>query len=311
VAKDGAWYDKQNRPAGMWNLAGVALGQASLTLVEQATMLATIDNGGVYHTPHVITAITHSNAPPVLIKITSYPVFSSDPTQNANMASQVQYAMSKDDTSYGTAPGAAMSNGQEIIAKTGTTNTAQSAFFIGAIPSQAMAVALFTQLQGDQTTQTLNGLGGNPQGGFGGTWPAAIWHTYAEDMFVPLGVEQFPTPVFTGTAWNQVPPGLRNVGKPKKPGHGRNGGGNGDGNGNGNGGPTPFPTFSCDPALVTCQPGNGGGGNGGGNGGFGGGGPVNAAPAGAGLGAVVIGLPVWLRRRRQRASGPRRRPEAN
>jgi membrane peptidoglycan carboxypeptidase len=293
----------------MKDQAGVALGQASLSLVEQATMLATIDNGGMYHTPHVITAITHSNAPPVPIKVTSYPVFSSAPTQNANMASQVQYAMSKDDTSYGTAPGARMSNGQEIIAKTGTTNTAQSAFFIGAIPSQAMAVALFTELQGDKTAaarkQTLNGLGGNSQGGFGGTWPAAIWHTYAEDMFVPLGVEQFPTPVFTGTAWNQVPPGLRSVGKPKKPGHGQNG----NGNGNGNGGPTPFPTFSCDPTLVTCQPGNGGGGGGGFGGG--GGGPVNAAPAGAGLGAVVIALPVWLRRRRQRANGPRRRPEAN
>ena len=35
----------------MKDQAGVALGQASLTLVEQATMLATIDNGGVYHTP--------------------------------------------------------------------------------------------------------------------------------------------------------------------------------------------------------------------------------------------------------------------
>jgi membrane peptidoglycan carboxypeptidase len=225
--------------------AGVALGQASLSLVEQATMLATIDNGGVYHTPHVITAITHSNAPPVHIRVTSYPVFSSDPTQNANMASQVQYAMSKDDTSYGTAPGAAMSNGQEIIAKTGTTNSAQSAFFIGAIPSQAMAVALFTELQGDKTAaarkQTLNGLGGNSQGGFGGTWPAAIWHTYAEDMFVPLGVEQFPTPVFTGTAWNQVPPGLRNVGKPKKPGHGQNGTAQRSGGG---GAASPFPPLS-------------------------------------------------------------------
>ena len=115
--------------------------------------------------------------------------------------------MSKDDAPYGTAPGAGMSNGQEIIAKTGTTNTAQSAFFIGAIPSQAMAVALFTDLQGDKTakarSQTLNGLGGNSQGGFGGTWPAAIWHTYAEDMFVPLGVEQFPR------RSSPAPPGTR------------------------------------------------------------------------------------------------------
>ncbi len=56
--------------------------------------------------------------------------------------------MSKDDASYGTAPVSAMSNGQEIIAKTGTTNTAQSAFFIGAVPSQALAVAIFTEPAG-------------------------------------------------------------------------------------------------------------------------------------------------------------------
>ena len=45
-----------------------------------------------------------------------------------------------------------MSNGQEIIAKTGTTNTAQSAFFIGAIPTQALAVALFTNEQNGPRT---------------------------------------------------------------------------------------------------------------------------------------------------------------
>src|ERR1700728_83153 len=98
-------------------------------------------------------------------------------------------------TSFGTAPTAAMSNGQEIIAKTGTTNTAQSAFFIGAIPTQALAVGLFT----DKSAQSLPAdLGGNSQGGYGGTWPASIWHTYAEDKFVPLGVQQFPAPTFTG-----------------------------------------------------------------------------------------------------------------
>ena len=41
----------------MENEAGVALGQASLTVVEQATMLATIDNGGVYHSAHIIASI--------------------------------------------------------------------------------------------------------------------------------------------------------------------------------------------------------------------------------------------------------------
>jgi membrane peptidoglycan carboxypeptidase len=230
-------------------------------------------------------------------------VFSPDPTVNKNEASQVQYAMSKDDAPYGTAPGAGMSNGQEIIAKTGTTNSAQSAFFIGAIPSQAMAVALFTNQQG-KGDQTLDLLGGLSQGGMGGTWPASIWHTYAEDQYVPLGVEPFPTPVFTGQTWNQVPPNLRNAGKKHKK---HDNGQNGDGNGNDN--PSPLPTFSCNPQFVTCSTGPG---NGGGNGGFGGNGPgggtggadgVGAAPAGAGVGLVVTGLPLWVRRR-QRARRP-------
>src|SRR5215472_4862666 len=269
----------------MEHQAGVALGQASLTVVEQATMLAAIDNGGVYHSSHIIGSIGQNNAPSIPITVTSYPVFNSDPTMNKNLATQVQYAMSKDDAPYGTAPGAGMSNGQEIIAKTGTTNSAQSAFFIGAIPSQTLAVALFTNQQG-QGKQTLDFLGGLSQGGMGGTWPASIWHTYAENMFLQLGVEPFPTPVFTGDTWNQVPPGMRKaVKKHKKHDHGQNGNGNGNGNGN----PTPWPTYSCDPTVVTCQPDPTTTGAGAGGGGAG----ANGAPAGAGAGIVVAGLPLW------------------
>jgi membrane peptidoglycan carboxypeptidase len=184
-----------------------------------------------------------------------------------------------------------MSNGQEIIAKTGTTDSAQSAFFIGAIPSQTLAVALFTNEQGSkagQGNQTLDLLGGLSQGGMGGTWPASIWHTYAENMFVPLGVEPFPTPVFTGQTWNQVPPNLRNVAKkPKKHDHGRPGG---QGGGQGEN-PTPWPTFSCDPRIVTCATGGGGGGNGNGGGlGGGNGGGLGGGPVTGGVGLVVTGL---------------------
>jgi membrane peptidoglycan carboxypeptidase len=292
-------------PHGMKDEAGVALGQASLSVLEQASMLATIDDGGVYHNPHVVASIGHNtqnSAPPIPIKVTSYPVFSPDPTANKNLATQVQYAMSKDDAPYGTAPGAGMSNGQEIIAKTGTTDSAQSAFFIGAIPSQTLAVALFTNEQGSEigkAKQTLELLGGLSSGGMGGTWPASIWHTYAENMFVPLGVEPFPVPVFTGQTWNQVPPNLRNVGKkPKKHDHGgQNGGRGGDQGGN----PTPWPTFSCDPQVVTCTTGGGGGGGNGNGGGFGGGngGGLGGGPVTGGVGLVVTGLPLWARRRLQ------------
>ena len=286
-------------PGGMEDQAGVALGQASLTVGEQATMLATIDDNGIYHDAHVITSITQNNAPPTPLKITSYPVFSANSTLNAEEAEQVQWAMSEDTAPYGTAPTAGLSNGQEIIAKTGTTNTAQSAFFIGAIPSQALAVALFTNEQG-KGKETLDMLGGNSQGGFGGTWSAAIWHTYAQDMFVPQGLEQFTQPTFTGGTWNLVPPGLRKVAKKhKKAKHGQNGqnGQNGNQPGQGSGGnPNPFPTYSCDPTVVTC-------------GAAGTGQTVNATAAGAAVGGIFAGLPatcLWVRRR-TRAKGARRR----
>ena len=186
--------------------AGVALGQASLSVLEQATMLSAIDNGGTYHAAHVIGSISQGSAHyPLTIR--SHPVFSGVPTENSDMASQVQYAMSK--VAYvGTGAAAGMSDGRPIIAKTGTTNTAQSAFFIGAIPQESLAIGIFTDHQWGQRPQTLNGLGGISQG-FGGTWPAMIWHTYAENMFLPLGAQQFSAGASTGAKWTLVPPGLQ------------------------------------------------------------------------------------------------------
>jgi membrane peptidoglycan carboxypeptidase len=288
---------------GIKDTTGLALGEASITVAEQASMLATIDDNGVYHDAHVITSITR-NGVQTPIKIISYPVFSPNSTTNTEEDSQVQYAMSEDTTSIGTAPVAAMSNGQEIIAKTGTTDTAESAFFIGAIPSQTLAVALFTSEQdGKVGGQSLNNLGGNSQGGFGGTWPATIWHTYAENNFLQLGVEPFQPVVFSGKAWNQVPPGLRVI--PKKPKK--------------RGGfpigqpspppryPGPYPTYSCDPQLVTCNPGGGAGSPspppfGEGNQ------TVNATAAGAAAGGVFAALPatcLWVRRRTRKRGAKR------
>ena len=156
----------------------------------------------------------------------------------------------------GTGAAAGMSDGRPIIAKTGTTNTAQSAFFIGAIPQESLAIGIFTNHQSGLASdpQTLNGLGGISQG-FGGTWPAMIWHTYAQNMFLPLGVEQFQPVVFTGASgtWRRRACSRR-PSRPRKhntrirtrvtaasrpPARGN---------------PNPYPTYSCDPSVVTCNP---------------------------------------------------------
>ena len=275
---------------------GMTLGTASLTVTEQATMLATIDDNGLYHSAHIIQQITRGNVV-TPAKVMTRLVLNPDPTVNAQMDSQIQYAMSKDDTAEGTAPNTALSNGQEIIGKTGTTENAQSAFFIGAIPNYAMVVAIFSDDQRADNKETLNGLGGVAAGGFGGTWPAAIWHTFAQNQWVQQGIEQFQPVTFSGAAWNQVPPGLRKTAKPKKK--------HDDNPNNPNnpfGQPTdqpsgPFATYTPQPGGPTSGPGSGGGGGGGGGNGNQ---AVNATAAAVAVGGGFAALPaacLWVRRR--------------
>jgi hypothetical protein len=67
--------------------------------------------------------------------------------------------------------------------------------------------------------------------------------------------------VFTGQKWNEVPPNLRNIGpkNPKKKKQNPNPGNGGQPTSppQGGGNPSPYPTYSCDPSVVTCNgPGN-------------------------------------------------------
>ena len=188
---------------------GIALGQAALTVGEQANTFATLANNGEYNTPHVIAKIVHGTSL-VPSKVTHHEVLTPEE------ASDVDYALSFDTYSgYGTGTRAGMTDGRPIIGKTGTTNTAQSAFFLGAIPQYSLAVGMFTNNQNASTAsnaQTLNGVGGLP--GYGGDWPAIIWHDFAEKEFAKLPIEHFATPDFGGTAWNLVGPGQRTSATP-------------------------------------------------------------------------------------------------
>ena len=116
--------------------AGTALGQASLTVEEQATTIATLADKGVYHSPHVIKQIIVGNSVKQA-KLTARTVLTPD------QAADVDWALSADTTGGGTAAGLGLDNGQPVIAKTGTTNLSQSAFFMAATPKYAMADAMF------------------------------------------------------------------------------------------------------------------------------------------------------------------------
>ena len=223
---------------------GLALGTASLTVNEQDQMLATIADNGVYHQAHIIKYWQQADGSQQTPTVASHLALNSNPTINAQLDSQVQYAMEMT-TVDGTGTAAAVGLGnREILGKTGTTSNSHSGFFIGAIKQYALVVGMFTQDQNANSPQSLIPLGG---GGFGGYWPAKIWNTFAQAVFANLPQESFSTSnpvVFTGQAWNQVgklPP-------PKKKKTNCitvRGGGFGNGN-NGRGGrKSPNPTSTC------------------------------------------------------------------
>ena len=267
---------------------GMALGQDSLSVNEQATMMSTLDDGGMYHSAHIIQQITQGTTM-IPAKVTQ--------TQVLTLAqdSQVQYAM-KFDTINGTGTSAAMTDGRPIIAKTGTTNSAQSAFFEGAIPQYSLAVGIFSDDQTGDNKETLNGLGGTVGGGFGGYWPARIWHTFAESEFAQLPIAQLPTPEFSGQAWDMVPASEMPKAKTNKnqnQNNNQNNNNNGNGNGGNQGNPvnngvlTPTPTASTGLATPTASTPAGQ--------------AVSAVKVGASAGGVLAVLPgTWLVSRRRR-----------
>jgi membrane peptidoglycan carboxypeptidase len=262
---------------------GMALGIASLTVEEQANTFATLANYGMYDAPHVIQQITKSDGTQVPLKLDRHQVLSDQD------AADVDYALQ-----YDTINGTAAVNGplnpfRPTIAKTGTTDDAESAFFIGAFPTQySLAVGIFTNQQNGQAGESLNILPSiNGQlGGYGGSWPTMIWHTFMQNQFANLPVIQLQPPNETGmVTWNQVaqnaPP------KKKSSNTGQNGCPPGDVRElgqcvNPSSPPSSSPPSSSPPSSSppTSPPPTGGGGGPGGGGGGGGGGRGGAAARG-------------------------------
>ncbi len=181
--------------------AVVALGAASLTVNEQATMLSAITDNGVYHQAHIVKYWQQPNGPEQTPTVASHMVLDpSNPVNNAALDSQVQYAMEMT-TVDGTGTAAANGLGsRQIIAKTGTTSGSTAGFFIGAIPQYSLVVGMFVANPAN-TSESLVPLTG---GGFGGYWPAKIWNTFAQAEFANLPQQTFQNPVFSGANWNQI-----------------------------------------------------------------------------------------------------------
>ena len=176
----------------------VALGQAPLTPIEQASMMATLADDGMWHMPHVIASITSATHQPPKVVVATRQVLS------AAGAADVDWALSFDNNMAGaTAMGTVTYHPGGIIAKTGTIgngDTTFDAWFVGGVPKQqAMAVDLYANDPGI-AKEVLNQLPYTPsgmRGSLGGAWPASIWNAFFTNEFPTTSYQQvdqvFPT----------------------------------------------------------------------------------------------------------------------
>ncbi|HET9075642.1 MAG TPA: transglycosylase domain-containing protein [Acidimicrobiales bacterium] len=143
------------------------LGSAEVSPIEMAAAYATFADGGVYHAPVLVTKVTTASGRslPLPVKPSSRKVL--DPAQAATESYVLQQVVRS-----GT--GAAAGNLPVPVAgKTGTTQNAGDAWFIGYTPKLTTAVWM-GYAASDKSMDGFRGISGVS----GGSIPAQLWHSY-------------------------------------------------------------------------------------------------------------------------------------
>jgi penicillin-binding protein 1A len=167
-------------------LSGVlseVLGTADVSPLEMAAAYATFANGGVYHSPLLITRVTTADGKvlPLPVQPQTRVVLTSD------QATVLTYVLQQ--VVLGGTGSSAGDVGSPVAGKTGTTENATDAWFIGYTPRLTTAVwmgyaAGSTSMDGFRGIKNVSG----------GTVPAQLWHNYMAAVLAsnPQYGGQFP-----------------------------------------------------------------------------------------------------------------------
>lgn len=162
------------------------LGTASPHTIDMASAYGTFANRGSYVEPTIIKEVKTSGG-------TS--VYRQDPSGenriSAFTSDEVNYALESVVTN-GTGS-TAQALGRPSAGKTGTTDENKSAWYVGYTPQLSAAVS-FSKEDANGNTITLSGTGGLGSVS-GGSFPAAIWTSFAIGFHEGLPVEDFNEPV--------------------------------------------------------------------------------------------------------------------
>nr|WP_241481683.1 transglycosylase domain-containing protein [Nocardiopsis gilva] len=175
----------------------IALGTYQVTALDQAAGYATFANGGVHVPQHMVTEVTDPASGEKLEPNDQSELDSGKRAFSADVAADATYAM-RQVVENGGGSKAALPDGRPVAGKTGTSNDAKSAWFVGYTPQLAVSVGL-SRTDGQQLViPSVSDV-------YGGTTSARIWRAFMAKAMEGEPVKNFPAPAWTGTTQHNQP----------------------------------------------------------------------------------------------------------
>lgn len=171
----------------------IALGTYQVTALDQASGFSTFANKGVHMPRHMVTSLKTADGG-------EEPPNDADQLEvgkrafSADVAADATHAMTKvaEDSE------AALPDGRAVAGKTGTSNSAKSAWFVGYTPQLSTAVGLS---RGDGKKLDIPGV----RNIYGGTTSAKVWREFMITAMEGEPQKKFPDPAWVGEEKNFGP----------------------------------------------------------------------------------------------------------
>ncbi|WP_344733804.1 transglycosylase domain-containing protein, partial [Spinactinospora alkalitolerans] len=173
----------------------IALGTYQVTALDQAAGFSTFANGGVHMPQHMVTGVKDAEGN-VLEPNDADRLESGNRAFSADVAADATYAMTQV-VDGGGGENAALPD-RPVAGKTGTSNSAKSAWFVGYTPQLSTAVGLSRD---DGQALDIPGVDAI----YGGTTSAKVWRAYMSEVMEGEEVMRFPPRANVGDDQNFAP----------------------------------------------------------------------------------------------------------
>ncbi|GIG26583.1 transglycosylase domain-containing protein [Cellulomonas denverensis] len=170
------------------SVASNVLGVDDVKPVDMANAYATIAAQGQHHQSYMVREAVYPDG-----EVAYSGENPATTVYSADVAADATYAMTQV-VEQGSGKTWVKPLGREIAGKTGTSNENRSAWFMGFTPNIVTAVALSEVGENGSDRATITPWGGVSEV-TGGTWPAALWANYMEQIFtLPQYAEELSFP---------------------------------------------------------------------------------------------------------------------